>query len=152
MTEASKQTCYSWLSEADSAVFASLCPSPDHSDDGGGYWEVRDDLILVFCEAAWNGIKMPTITCACFWSPQELDLFQLICEKFRVQISWAKFLQVVLRKYQEKGRGESSRQFMVIYYFTMLWSVVTLSDIYPSPTPLQTLARSAMGRDNGGRK
>lgn len=152
MTEASKQTWYGWQSEADSVVFASLCPSPDHGDDGGGYCEVRSDLILVFCKAAWNGMKVPTRTCACFWSPQELDLFQLIREKFRVQISWAKFSQIALRKYQEKGRGESSRQFMVIYYFTMLWSGVTLSDIYLSPTPLQTLARSAVGRDNGGRK
>lgn len=152
MREASKQTWYSWQSEADLVVFASLCPILDHGDEGGGCCEVRDDLTLVFCEAARNRLEVPAITCACFESPQELDVFRLICEKFRVQLSWAKFSQIVLRKYQEKGRGESSRQFMVIYYFTMLWSLVTLSDIYPSPTPLQTLASSAVGRDNGGRK
>ena len=64
MTEASKQTWYSWQSEADSVVFASLCPSLDHSDDGGGYGEVRDDFTLVFCEAAWGGLEVPTRTCA----------------------------------------------------------------------------------------
>lgn len=65
MTEASKQTWYSGQSEADSVVFASLCPSLDHSDDGGGYCEVRDDLSLLFCESAWSGMEVPTRTWAC---------------------------------------------------------------------------------------
>lgn len=62
MREASKQTWYSWQSEADSIVFTSLCPPLDHGD-GGGYCEVSDDLTLVFCEAAWSGLEVPTRTC-----------------------------------------------------------------------------------------
>lgn len=64
----------------------------------------------------------------------------------------SEFSQIFLRKYQKRGRGESGWQFTVIYDFAMLWSMVTLSDVYPSPTPLLTLAGSEMGRDSGGRK
>lgn len=113
--------------------------------------EVRNDLILVVHEGAWNGMEPPTITCACFYSPQEPGSFQLIHEEFRVQISspyWegghpiSKLSQLFLRKYQKKGRRERNRQFVVIYYFAKLWSIVTLADIHPSPAPLLALARS----------
>lgn len=110
------------------------------------------------CEGAWSGREMPTITYTCFHSPQERGLFQLTCEEFRVQISWSywgghrlsEFSQIFQRK--EKERRESGRQFMGLCYLGMLWSLVTLADAYPSPTSLLTLARSGVGRDNGGKE
>lgn len=71
--------------------------------------EVRHDLILVFCERAWNGMETPTITYVCFYSPQELGSFQFIREKFRVQISWANW-EAMLSQHSHRSSWENTRR------------------------------------------
>lgn len=60
----------------------------------------------------------------------------------------------ILTHLPEKGKRKERKWqgLTVLRYLGMLWSLVTLADVYPSLAPLLTLARSGVGRDNGGKE